>query len=330
MSISRIFGAPWPYLTHWLRGTIALVVGAVVATLAVAVARLVAAPAAAGAPGGSQVAAEASDASDASGGAGADGAGTDVAGADPAGTDPAGGDASDGAGAGPIRRSRGAAVPGWAVPRWAVPALLVAVALVPAALFAGDAAEAKLVDPEFSTAMGAVLPDTADALDRDDTYLVSVGDPVGLGGAGFTTVLYLDRHGFDARVLDSQYYRHGLGAHRVVSPDDADAEIHVSVGDADIALWDTMATARRVGYFDPRTEEEQATAIDLQQTIVDELDDRGLADLADTFRSVRMAAVIDERFPDDLAGLVGLLNTLPPPTATFLSTTPGERPEVPS
>ena len=280
VSISRIFGVAWAYLTYWLGGTIALTLGAVVATAVVAVGvALARAP-------------------------------------EPA---PDSGSAED-------QEATAAAPVAAEPPAWVRPAVLTVLALVPALLFIADATGTDDPDPRVSAALRQLAPDTIAALGRGDvpgggrdgTYLVTWVDPVDLGSPGFSLLLDLERHGFDVSTDDQPFNDVAVGAHRTMRADEADAEVHVSVGDADIAAWRSRPGVDQVSVYEPRSQAEQAETRRIDRQIVDRLEAEGLHDLAGTFERVRMAAAIDARMPADLAAVFDRLNAIPQPVAVFV------------
>lgn len=310
LAIVRITGVPWYYLMLWARGTALLVAGTAVTTLAVLGATLwsrrTAGPA-------SEPEAE----------SGADSTAEAKAAAEPQAEDR------------PAARRRAAALalrvnpvpPPAAVTRAvaAVTGVLVAIALVGATV---DAADAEDPDPDLSVALRRLMGPTVAALDaegpRDDKTLVTFTDPVMLGSSGFTMMLALERYGFDTYTVDN--WRPAVGDGRVLSIKKADREVHVSVGDADIALWRADDDIREVAVFDPRTDLQRQQVRDTEAQVHDELVRRGLDDIAEEFDTARLVAVSNPDFPAALYGQIDALSALPQPIAVFMASEPGSGP----
>jgi hypothetical protein len=273
VSISRIFGPLWPYLSWWLAGSVMLALAAVVATALVAGAVVV-----------------------------------------------------------ERHRSRWESVQepvrGVAsAPRWLLPAALGALAAVPMLLATGDAFDAEAPNSRVSGALRELAPATALALDGGDVpgvggdgrYLVTWRDPLDLGSAGFSLLLDLERRGFDVRAPRDSDYEVAVGAHRTMSPGEADAEIHIAVGDPAIDDWRARREAEEVARYEPRTPGERAEARRLHRDIVDALEDAGEPELAATFERSRMGAAMAGPMPTYVALAANRLAEIPAPASVFVS-----------
>jgi hypothetical protein len=262
VSISRIFGPIWIYLAYWLKGTIMLTLGAVVATALVAAA----------------AALERRPLADRL----------------------------------PVRRlTTGRA-------RVLVPAGVAAVALVATVFGVRDASDASPPEPEVAAALRRVAPETAQALDRRDRYIVSWSDPVALGSTGMSLLLDLDRRGFDAGLSRNGDSKVAVGAHRTFPPHEADAEVHVAVGDGAIGQWRARPGADEVARYEPRTPAERDEAERLQREIIDRLRADGQDRLAETFAVSRMGAAVTGSMPAELSMAVARLNQIPVPVSVFV------------
>lgn len=300
LAIVRITGVPWYYLMLWARGTALLTAATAVTTLAVLGATLWSRRTA-----GSATESEVGSGADATAAAERGRAGALALRVKPVPPPPA------------VTRALAA-----------VMGVLVAIALVSATV---DAADAEDPEPDLSVAMRRLMGPTVAALDaegpRHDKTLVTFTDPVMLGSSGFTMMLALERYGFDTYTVEN--WRPAVGDGRVLAIKKADREVHVSVGDADIALWRADDDVRQVAVFDPRTDLQRQQVRDTEAQVHDELVRRGLDDVAEEFETARLVAVSNPDFPADLFGQIGALSALPQPIAVFMTPEPGSGPPAP-
>jgi hypothetical protein len=218
------------------------------------------------------------------------------------------------------RRRRGPAIPA-----------LGAVVAVAAGLLTLDCARIPTPDATLGERISPLLTPTAEAVDADvaargdGPTIVTASDPAGLGSAGWTLMLALERRGYDARAHPA--WASATGEHRTVAPADAAREVHVSVGDVDIARWRAVPHVEQVGVVDPRTPAERAEVDTMVARSIERLEEAGFPDLARRFREVRTGIVGDPRIPWDVNFSLARLRAIPEPTAVFLSTDPEDRPE---
>jgi hypothetical protein len=120
-----------------------------------------------------------------------------------------------------------------------------AIALV--SLFAVEAVDVQY-DRRDSTVLGALVPQTAAALerDRDDRYFVQ-WDHGTTGAVGRGLMNELDRRGFDVNA--AALYRTEVRPHRVIKPADADAVVVVA-GGPDVRTWRNRPGVRQIAYVD--------------------------------------------------------------------------------
>ncbi|MBN2624917.1 MAG: hypothetical protein JXA83_16175 [Acidimicrobiales bacterium] len=259
ISMSRILGPPWPYLTLWAYGTAVLALLAVVATVgALAAAAVAARPEAlrmAGRP-------------------------------------------------------------------WAPVAALAVAAAVPVALLTRTAPGAEDPDQALSDQIGAVAGPTVEALEEgvvpggdDGTYLVTWTDPVNLGGQGFGLMLELERRGYDARATDG--FARAVRDHRVASPDEADAVIHVAYGKAAIDDARAHPGAEQIAYDDPRTDDERTRYRQVRAELIDMLEADGLDDLVPAVDTHVLTIAQDERVPTEALFGVYVLGRMGQPLAVY-------------
>lgn len=259
ISMSRILGPPWPYLTLWAYGTAVLALLAVVATVgALAAAAVAARPEAlrmAGRP-------------------------------------------------------------------WAPVAALAVAAAVPIALLTRTAPAAEDPDQALSDQVGAVAGPTVEALEEgvvpggdDGTYLVTWADPVNLGGQGFGLMLELERRGYDARATDG--FARAVRDHRVASPDEADAVIHVAYGKAAIDDARAHPGAEQIAYDDPRTDDERTRYRQVRAELIDMLEANGLDDLVPAVDTHVLTIAQDERVPAEALFGVYVLGRMGQPLAVY-------------
>ena len=135
-------------------------------------------------------------------------------------------------------------------------------------LFSIDGARSEMPNDGESAQLRELVELTVAELRRDPAgcggdcrYLVSWTESYGIGAQGFGMLAELDRLGFDARASADTGLDHiegGLGRHRVVSAVDADAEVHLAVGDVAIDKARARPGASELAYVDPNTPEERA------------------------------------------------------------------------
>ncbi len=203
-------------------------------------------------------------------------------------------------------------------------AVLVAATVVLTVLFGIDAARVEFPTPRLSATLGAVIPPTVRALDRQPglhsgragRYLVTFGDPASLGAQGFGLINELEREGFD--VGAPALYRGPVTPHRVLSSRDATAVVHLAIG-TNIAYWQAKPEARQIAYYDPRNARERVEYLRLHDAIVRELQAAGLSDLVPGVDGELFATTLDPRLPALPRRQLARLSDLGLPAAVFLA-----------
>ena len=199
----------------------------------------------------------------------------------------------------------------------------VVVLAVGTARSAVHAADVEVFQPELSVASGELVPETIVALEggevpgggRDGRYLVTWDDPLYLGSRGYSLFNELDREGFD--VGAPSFFRGGVTRHRVLTPEQATAGIHVATG-SNIAVW-----AARPGYVEvarhlPSGDRGQARYEALRAEIATGLESAGRPELAGAIEGDPGAILGDERVPEALQAQVEELIEIGPPVAVFV------------
>jgi hypothetical protein len=182
-------------------------------------------------------------------------------------------------------------------------------------------------DPTLSAVLAALVPATADALDRgvgaadgpDGHYLVAWSDAYFIGSQGYALLSELERLGFDVGVVDT--YRVPATGHRVLSPEVATAEVHLATG----SLIDDIASrpgALEVARVDPRSPMEVEEFERLRLEIIGELRGLGLDDLVALVDENLFAVPIDPRLTLTLERKALRLLELGQPTAIFIVAVP--------
>jgi hypothetical protein len=201
---------------------------------------------------------------------------------------------------------------------------LVGLAVVMTVLFAVEAAGVEFPTPRLSRTLGAVVDPTVRALERQPgpgggrhgTYLVTFGDPASLGAQGFGLMNELERRGFHIGALD--LYRGPVTPHRVLSPQQASAIVHLSIG-PDIAYWRAKPEVEQVAYYDPRSPKERAEFDRIHSRVVSELNAAGLSRLVPGVDGDLFATTLDPRLPPDARRGLSRLADLGLPAAVFIA-----------
>lgn len=204
----------------------------------------------------------------------------------------------------------------------ALAALALAV-VVPTLLLARAAPDTRDADHEASQQLGEVVQPTVDAIEdgsvpgggADGTFIVTWVDPVNLGGQGLGLMLELERRGYDARA--TQAHRLSVRDHRVVSPGEADAEIHLAAGLPAIETARARPGGRQIAFYDPRTDSEIARYERNRAIVVDGLEAAGLHELVPQIEANLFVLAADTRVPGDLARPIYIMGTTPQPVAVF-------------
>ncbi len=149
----------------------------------------------------------------------------------------------------------------------------------------------------------------------DGRYLVTWADPIGVGSQGYGLLLELERQGID--VGASSPHRAGTRPHRVLDPEDATGEVHLSVGN-DVEQWRARPGVREVVYVDPRSAAEQDEYERLRVQAIDLLREEGLADRVEGVDSNVIALATDLRVPPAPRRLLARMVALGLPVAVFV------------
>jgi hypothetical protein len=191
------------------------------------------------------------------------------------------------------------------------------------AWFAVDARDAEPTQAIYSSILADFTEVTTAAIDAGDTpgggpdgrYLVTWTDGINLGSTGYGLVDELERRGYDAGATAP--YGPGVVEHRVLDPDDATAEIHISFG-PDIERWDEMPYFERLLWVDPRTDEQLAEYDAARATTIDGLRAAGLDQLVPLVDRAPFQLYFNDALPEDLIRVVQVLNDTGQPAAIYL------------
>jgi len=191
------------------------------------------------------------------------------------------------------------------------------------AWFAIDARDAEPTQAIYSSVLADFVEVTTATIDAGDSpgggpdgrYLVTWTDGINLGSTGYGLVDELERRGYDAGA--SAPYGPGVREHRVLDPDDATAEIHISFG-PDIERWDQVPGFERLVWVDPRTDEQLATYAEARTEAIDGLREAGLDDLVALVDRAPFQLYFNDALPEDLLGVVQVLNDTGQPAALYI------------
>jgi hypothetical protein len=174
----------------------------------------------------------------------------------------------------------------------------------------------------FSGEFAEVIHPTVDAIEDgtveggpDGTILVSWSDPVSLGGPGFSLVLELERRGYDVGATED--YRLSVRDHRVVDPDEADAEIHVAFGVGAVDVARTHPGAREIAFVDPRSEAEREQYMELRAQVIADLEAAGLDDAIPDVDLNMIALATRADLPRGVARPLFTMGRMPQPMAVL-------------
>jgi hypothetical protein len=200
---------------------------------------------------------------------------------------------------------------------------LVAVLLVWTGMFVADAKDAEPTDARVSAMLGELTDAVDDALDAgavpgggpDGSYLLTWTDGIHIGAPGFGMLAELERRGYDVGVLDS--YSPGAVEHRVMPPEDATAEVHISLG-PDIPVWDEVPGMERLALIDPRTDEEREAYERARTVAIDELRRAGHGDLVPIVDTGSFMLFFDDRVPEPAKDALATMNDIGQPAAVYV------------
>ena len=191
------------------------------------------------------------------------------------------------------------------------------------AWFAFDARDAEPTQAVYSSILSEFTDVTTAAIDAgeapgggpDGRYLVTWTDGVNLGSTGYGLVNELERRGYDAGAAPQ--YVDGTLEHRIVDPDDATGEIHISFG-PDIDEWDEMPGFERLAWVDPRTDEQLAEYDEARTTATEGLRAAGLDDLVPLVDKAPFQLYFNDDLPEDLLTVVQVINDTGQPAAVYI------------
>lgn len=214
-------------------------------------------------------------------------------------------------------------LPGLVTVGWVAVVVVAGAATVRAGVAAADAevlfpevnASSARIVPEVIAALAARAPnDPIGAGDRP-RYLVTWEDPQYLGSRGFTLMNELERAGFD--VGGPFDLRTTVTRHRVRSPSEATAQVHLAVGPT-IAPWTTRPGSERIAAHDPAGPAGRAEYERLRRGVVSALADLGRSDLVATMDDNPGAFGFQVDLPADVLSAVARMDELGQPVAVFL------------
>jgi hypothetical protein len=196
---------------------------------------------------------------------------------------------------------------------------LTAALVVSTAVFLGQVGSAEVSEPWATRAVDAIVPATVAALTDDSApdgpYLVTWGDPVYFGSQGWALANELHRAGLD--VGTNGTYHGGVMRYRRIGPDEAGAEVHLSIG-ADIARWRADQGAREVAYVDPRDDRQRAEHARLRAAVMAGLLAAGRTDVEDLVDRNLGVVAVDSGIPDGVRDQARRMTQLGVPTAVFV------------
>jgi hypothetical protein len=206
---------------------------------------------------------------------------------------------------------------------WVPTAALVAAIVVPLLPVVRDAPSTEIHEQKaFSAEFAEVIHPTVDAIEDgtvpggpDGTLLVSWSDPVSLGGPGFSLVLELERRGYDVGTTED--HRLSVRDHRVVTADEADAEIHVAFGVGAVDVARTHPGAREIAFVDPRSDAEREQYMALRDQVIADLEAGGLDEAVPDVDQNMIALASRGDLPSSVAAPLYTMGRMPQPMAVL-------------
>ena len=206
---------------------------------------------------------------------------------------------------------------------WVPTATLAVLVVLPTLSSAHRAPDTRERDMDLSDDLSHVMGPTLRAVRngevagaRDGVVLVSWTDPYNLGGQGFGLMLELERQGYDARA--GRGSRLAVRSHRVVQASaDADAELHLAVGEGAIAEAGKHEGAVRLAFYDPRSPEEKAAYEQARSDLVTSLRATGLSHLVGEIDSNFFGLGTDSRLSTAQKTTIAAMSHIRPPLAVF-------------
>jgi len=163
--------------------------------------------------------------------------------------------------------------------------------------------------------LAELVPSTAEALERDQRYVVTWDDSFYIGSQGYGLVSDLERLGFDVGVPNT--WRVPVTHHRVVPFDEADGRVHLAVG-AWVARWQAERGAVELASSDTRTDAEREQYERLRGRVIERLEAEGLDEVVPLVDGNLFGASLDPRLPDDVREGIEAMLELGSPGAVFL------------
>jgi hypothetical protein len=211
----------------------------------------------------------------------------------------------------------------WRRLSWVPTAALVLAIVVPLLPVLRDAPSTEIHDQEaFSAEFAEVIHPTVDAIEDgtvpggpDGTFLVSWSDPVSLGGPGFSLVLELERRGYDVGAAED--YRLSVRDHRVVTADEADAEIHVAFGVGAVDVARTHPGAREIAFVDPRSDAQRQEYMELRAQVIADLEAAGLDEAIPDVDQNMIALASHADLPSSVNAPLYTMGRMPQPMAVL-------------
>ena len=204
-----------------------------------------------------------------------------------------------------------------------VPLAVAGIAVVaPAALLTRAEPATLDVNSDASEQLEFLVDPTVDAIGDgviaggvDGTFVMTWADPINLGGQGQGLMLELERQGYDARA--STHARLSVRDHRVVAPSEADAEIHMAVGAANIDRARSHPGSVEVVLHDPRTREQVEAYARLRDQVIEKLVAAGRDDLVSRVDSNIIGLAARDDLPESVVEPLYIMGNLPSPIGVF-------------
>jgi hypothetical protein len=179
-------------------------------------------------------------------------------------------------------------------------------------------------EPHLSATLGAVVPDTIEALERgegtatgrDGRYTVAWDDPLFIGSQAYGLVSELERAGFEAGT--SETWHVPITDHRVIEPEEATAALHFVTGEF-VERWREVPEAVEVAYVEPRNAGQRAEFADLRSSVIEALEGDGQDELVPLVDGNLFGLSIDVRISTQVERLTERMLELGQPTAVFVA-----------
>jgi len=150
---------------------------------------------------------------------------------------------------------------------------------------------------------------------KDGTYVVMFSDAMYFGSQAYGLVSELERRGFHVGMTDT--YHVPITQHRVVDPVTATAEIRLATGSY-IEAWRAVPGVEEVAYVEPRDADALAEYGELDAELRAGLAAAGLGDLVGLVDTNLFGVQLDPRLPRSLQSVVNRMLELGQPEAVFI------------